>query len=343
MELTTTADYTTALIGELDGAAPADAESATVVAERAANILRPAGALARLDELAVWIASWQRSPSPSVVDPVALIFAADHGVVAEGVSAYPAEVTAAMVETFNEGVASVSAIAHVVGGAVHVVDVGVGRPTGNLRVEAALSPERFIECFEAGRSAVRDLTADLLIVGEMGIGNTTAAAAICSALLGAEYPADIFTGPGTGVEADALATKRAVVADAVARLGSNRDPFTVLQHVGGSELAAMAGAYAEARLRSLPVLLDGYIASASALAMYCLDPRFLSHARAGHRSAEPGHKAVLGHLGLSPLLDLDLRLGEASGAMAAVPLVKMGCRLVTHVPTFAERFGNEAP
>jgi len=341
--MTATDNLSAELLAELRRAPTADTDAAAAVSERAANILRPAGALARLDQLAVWIAAWQRTAAPSVERPAAVIFAGDHGVVAEGVSAYPPDVTAAMVETFNEGVASVSAIAHVAGAAVHVVDVGVGRPTGNLRIEPALTSERFVECFDAGREAARQTDADLLIVGEMGIGNTTAASAICMALLGDSHPADIFTGPGTGVDAAALANKRNVVADAVARLGAVRDPFTVMREVGGSELVAMAGAYAEARLRSVPVLLDGYIATAAALALHRLDADFLSNARAGHRSAEPGHRAVLDHMELTPLLDLDLRLGEASGAMAAVPLVQMGCRLVTHVPTFAERFGTGAP
>lgn len=343
MELTTLHEYGAALIAELRGAPAEDAEARAAVAERAANILRPAGALARLDDLAVWIAAWQRTTTPVIDRPAAVIFAGDHGVVAEGVSAYPADVTAAMVDTFAEGVASVSAIAAVVGATVHVVDVGVGRPTGNLRIEPALTPERFIECFEAGRTAVRELDAELLVVGEMGIGNTTAAAAVCSALLGDSHPADIFTGPGTGVDATALANKRRVVADGVARLGADRHPLSVLCEVGGTELVAMAGAYAEARLRSLPVLLDGYIATAAALALHRLDADFLANARAGHRSSEPGHRAVLDHLELSPLLDLDLRLGEASGALAATPLVQMGCRLVTHVPTFEERFGSDTP
>lgn len=338
MELTALDELAADLVAELQNAPAEDAESVAAVSDRAADILRPAGALARLDELAMWIAAWQRSDSPAIEQPVAVIFAGDHGVVAEGVSAYPPEVTAAMVETFVDGRASVSAIAGVVGATVHVVDVGVGRPTGNLRVEAALTPERFVECFQAGRNAVSHLAVDLLVIGEMGIGNTTAAAAICTALLGDNYPTDIFTGPGTGIEAAALANKRAVVADAVARLGTDRNPLTVLCEVGGSELVAMAGAYAEARLRSVPVLLDGYIATAAALALHRLDNDFLANVRAGHRSAEPGHRAALDHLGLTPLLDLNLRLGEASGALAAVPLVQMACRLVTDVMTFAERF-----
>jgi nicotinate-nucleotide--dimethylbenzimidazole phosphoribosyltransferase len=295
--------------------------------------------VARLDELAIWIAEWQRTPTPAVTLPSALIFAADHGVVAEGVSAFPAEVTGAMLAAFEASKASVSAIAAVAGASVTAVDVGVGHPTGNLRVEAAMSHERFADAFEVGRLSVRELDTDLLIVGEMGIGNTTAAAAVSAALIGND--ATPFVGRGTGVDDAAFSQKTKVVADAVQRIAHIDDPLEILREVGGAELVAMAGAMFEARVRSIPVLLDGYIATAPALVLHAIDPEVIGNCRAGHCSAEPGHQVVLDHLGLSPLLTLDLRLGEASGAMAAVPLVKMACALVTDVPTFAEWFGAD--
>ena len=329
-----------ALRAELRTAPGPDADAESQIRARIGDILRPAGALARLDDVAVWLAAWQRTAAPTVTSPAAIIFAADHGVVAEGVSAYPAEVTGAMLAAFEASKASISALAKVAGATVRTVDVGVGRPTGNLRVEPALSAERFEQAFEIGRDNVRTLDADLLIVGEMGIGNTTASAAVCAALLARD--ALPFVDRGTGVDDEGLAAKAEVVADALHRIDGLTDPLDVLREVGGAELAAMAGALFEARLRSIPVLLDGYVATSPALALHQIDPGLVANCRAGHLSAEQGHGRVLEHLGLVPLLTLDMRLGEASGAMAAVPLVKMACALVTDVPTFSEWFGPRA-
>jgi len=326
------------LASEVAAALGPDTTSIEAIDARIKDILRPAGAMNRLDEIARWMAGWQRSPAPSVDAPVAVIFAADHGVATEGVSAYPAEVTAAMFAAFNANKASVSALATVAGATVHAIDVGVGHPTNNLGVEAALSRERFVEAFEVGRSTVRSVEADLLIVGEMGIGNTTAAAAVCAALLGPD--ATPFVGRGTGIDDLVLETKAAVVADALRRIANVVDPLEVLREVGGAELVAMLGALTEARMRSVPVLLDGYIATSPALVLHQISPDLVANCRAGHLSAEPGHRLVLEHLGLDPLLTLDMRLGEASGAMAAVPLVKMACKLVTDVPTFTEWFAS---
>lgn len=326
-----------ALGDELGSAPAADERCRVSVRARIDDILRPGGAMARLDEVAVWLAGWQRTATPSVTRPAAVIFAADHGVVSEGVSAYPAEVTAAMLSAFEASKASVSALASIAGASVTAVDVGVGNPTGNLRIEPALTTERFAEAFATGRAAVAGLDTDLLIVGEMGIGNTTAAAAVSAALVGAE--ASPFVGRGTGVSDDALKSKARVVADALARIEGQTEPLEVLREVGGAELVAMTGALVEARMRSLPVLLDGYIATSPALVLHSIDPELIAHCWAGHCSAEPGHRLVLSHLDRTPLLELDMRLGEASGAMAAVPLVKMACALVTEVPTFTEWFG----
>ncbi|HAP78382.1 MAG TPA: nicotinate-nucleotide--dimethylbenzimidazole phosphoribosyltransferase, partial [Acidimicrobiaceae bacterium] len=269
--------------------------------------------------------------------PAALIFAADHGVAAAGVSAYPIEVTAAMLAAYEARRSTVTAFADVVGATVRAVDVGVGRPTGDIRVEAALSPERFAACVEAGVAAVDELDADLLVLGEMGISNTTAAAAVTASLLGGDS-AD-WVGRGTGVDDDGLARKQAAVADAVARVAHIHDPLEVLREVGGAELVAIAAAVARARWRRIPVLLDGYVVTAAALPLAQAVPGALDHCRVGHCSAEPGHRRLVHHLGMAPLLDLGMRLGEGSGAMAAVPLVRMACVGITAVPTFAEWFG----
>jgi nicotinate-nucleotide--dimethylbenzimidazole phosphoribosyltransferase len=297
-------------------------------------VLRPTGALQRLDDVAVWLAGWQRTERPAVAKPACVVFVADHGVTTEGVSAYPAAVTVEMLRALQEGVATAAVLCREVGAELHVVDVGVGRPTGNIAVEDALSPERFADSWQAGQVAVEGLDADLLVLGEMGIGNTTPAAAVACALLGG--PASQWVGRGTGVDDEGLARKTDVVARAVARVARVFDPMEVLRGVGGAELVAIAGACAAARARSLPVLLDGYVVTAAVTALELAGPGALAHCLAAHRSPEPGHARLLERLGLQPLLDLGLRLGEASGALLAVPLVRMAAAAVTDVATFEE-------
>lgn len=316
-----------------DAPAP-DREAAHAVQERAANVLRPAGALQRLDEVAVWLSGWQRTALPRIDRPEVLIFAADHGVTLDGVSAYPAEITAAMCHAVTHGQATVTAFAKELGAKVSLVDVGVGNPTGNLRVEPALDEDRFAEAFNAGRAAVAGGNADLIILGEMGIGNTTPAAAIAATIAGGN--ADSWVGPGTGVSGDQLDHKRAVVADAVARISDVSDPMEVLRQVGGAELVAMAGAAVEARLRSIPVILDGYVVTAALLPIHEVDSAWLDNVLAGHCSPEPGHRRLLERMGKDPLIDLGMRLGEGSGALAALPLVRLAVAGVVDVATFAE-------
>ncbi|CAB4364634.1 MAG: nicotinate-nucleotide--dimethylbenzimidazole phosphoribosyltransferase [Actinobacteria bacterium] len=332
--LTVSSDWLRASLAALPAA---DLVAGDAVRARAADILRPAGALARLDELAAWVAEWRGTSLPAVHRPAALIFAGDHGVAAAGVSAYPIEVTGAMLAAFEAHRSTVTAFADIVGASVQAIDVGVGRPTGDVRVEPALSTERFDQCVAAGRAAVESLDADLLVLGEMGIGNTTAAAAVTAALLGGD-PAD-WVGRGTGVDDDGLARKRAAVIAAVTRIAGVTDPLEVLREVGGAELVAIAAAVVAARLRGIPVLLDGYVVTAAVLPLAVAVPGALDHCQVGHCSAEPGHRRLVEHLAKQPLLDLGMRLGEASGAMAAVPLVRMACAGITHVPTFTEWFG----
>ena len=321
----------------LSNLSAADRAAGDAVRARAADILRPAGALARFDELAIWVAEWQGTTSPAIRKPAALIFAADHGVAAAGVSKYPVDVTGAMLAAYRTGRSTISAFATIAGATVDAVDVGVGRPTGDIRVEAAMSAERFEECVEAARTAVDALDADLLVIGEMGIGNTTAAAAVAAALSGGD--AVEWVGRGTGVDDDALTRKQDAVIAAVQRVAHLTDPLEVLREVGGAELVAMAAAVVAARQRHLPVLLDGYVVTAAALPLAMMRPGALDHCEVGHCSAEPGHRRLVARLGKQPLLDLGMRLGEGSGAMAAVPLVAMACVGITDVPTFGEWFG----
>jgi nicotinate-nucleotide--dimethylbenzimidazole phosphoribosyltransferase len=326
--------------GLLAGAPAPDRRSAAAVAERAGQVLRPGGALARLDELAAWLAAWQGTDRPAVRRPAVVVFAADHGVAAGGVSAYPVEVTAAMLKALREGAATASVLARHVGAALEVVDVGVGRPTGDLARQPALDPARFRTCFQAGRQAVAGLDADLLVLGEMGIGNTTAAAAVTAILLG--LPAQASTGRGTGVDDAGLARKLAAVEAARSRVGS-ATPLEVLRQAGGAELAALAGAALEARLRPLPLVLDGFVVTAAVAPLELTSPGALANTVAGHRSTEPGHVALLERLGKPPLLDLAMRLGEGSGALAAVPLLRLAAAAVTEVATFSEWGLNDGP
>ena len=311
----------------------ADEECRATVAARAATVLRPAGALARLDEIAVWLAGWQRTTTPAVDRPVCVVFAADHGVAARGVSAYPAGVTIEMVGALRTGVATASVLCRSAGARLEVVDVGAGRPTGDLVHEPALSPARFAEAWAAGAAAVAALDTDLLVLGEMGIGNTTAAAAVSASLFGGDP--DAWVGRGTGVDATMLAEKRAAVAAASARV-AGKSPREVLRHVGGAELVALAGATWEARRRSIPVLMDGYVVTSAIAALEVERTGALDHVLAAHRSPEPGHGMLLERLGKVPVLDLGMRLGEGSGALLALPIVRMAAAGVTDVATFAE-------
>lgn len=328
----------------LDDLPGPDERAQQAVAGRASQVLRPAGAFERLDQVAVWLAGWQRTPAPAVERPVALVFAADHGVAAEGVSAYPAEVTAAMVSAVDSGVATVTAVARQVGAVVRCDDVGVGMPTGNIRTHDAMNAGEFDAAVDAGilavDRAVTDEGADLLVLGELGIGNTTAAAAVCGLLFAhdAMSPAEVaacWTGPGTGVQAGALDHKRAVVRDVLERVGRVA-PLDALRRAGGRELAAIAGAVVAARHRSIPVILDGFIGTAAAAPLALAARGSLDHCIAGHCSAEPGHGVLQDKLGLEPLVRLDLRLGEGTGALVAVPIVQIAAAAVTDVATFAE-------
>ena len=319
------------------GAPGPDEPAADAVRSRASQVLRPAGALARLDDIAAWLAGWQRTTTPAVDRPALLVFVADHGVAAEGVSAYPSDVTASMFKALDEGVATANVVARSIGASVSIFDVGVGNPTANLAVEAALDEERFRECFEAGRRAVADTDADLLVFGEMGIGNTTAAAAVTATLLG--VAADECTGRGTGVDGAGFERKKNVV-DAARRRTGVVPPLGVLREVGGAELVAIAGAATEARLRSIPVVLDGFVVCASVAPLSELVAGALDNCLAGHLSPEPGHRLLLDRMRKHPLVDLEMRLGEGTGALAAVSLVRLAAAAVTEVATF-EQWGVE--
>ena len=319
----------------------ADLDAAAAVATRASEVLRPPGALRRLDEVAVHIAAWRGTTRPTVERPAVLVFAGDHGVAGADVSAFPADVTAAMLAAVRAERATINAMARTVGAYLQVHAVGVGRPTGDIRVESAMSFERCDEIAALAAGAVDDIAArgaDLLVVGELGIGNTTVAAALPAALLGGDVAA--WVGRGTGVDDAGLARKQAAVAAAVGRVGALDDPLEAMRQIGGSELVAMAAAVLRARRHRIPVVLDGYVATAAVLPLHLAAPGALDHCLIGHASAEPGHRRILDRLGVEPLLDLGMRLGEGSGALASVPLVQLACACVVEVATFDEWFAS---
>lgn len=311
-----------------------DGDARRAAAERNAVLTKPAGSLGRLEELAVWVAGWQGTARPRIERPLVLIFAGNHGIAARGVSAFPAEVTAQMVANFRAGGAAINQLADVFGARMEVHALDLDRPTGDFTEVAAMSEDEVIAALATGWEAV-DPDADLLVTGEMGIGNTTSAAAMAYALFGG-VAAD-WTGRGTGIDDKVLALKTRVVAGGLARHQQTKtNPLEALRCLGGREIAAMAGAIARARMERIPVILDGFICCAAAAVLERTAPGALDHAVAGHASAESAHLRMLDALGKTALLDLGLRLGEGSGAALAIGIVKGALACHSGMATFAE-------
>jgi nicotinate-nucleotide--dimethylbenzimidazole phosphoribosyltransferase len=311
-----------------------DAAAAAAARERQAQLTKPPGSLGRLEDLAIWLSTWQGRETPRLERVLALVFAGNHGIAARGVSAYPAEVTAQMVANFEAGGAAINQLCKVAEAELAVLPLDLERPTGDFCVEPAMTEAECLDALDRGMGSVPP-DADLLALGEMGIGNTTAAAAIGAALCGG--PAAWWTGPGTGLDPHGVAHKAAVVGRALTRHAEAfRDPLEVLRRLGGREIAAMTGAILAARMRRVPVLLDGFVAGAAAAVLHAHTPDALDHAQAAHLSAEPGHARLLERLDLRPLLQLDMRLGEASGAALAILLCRAALACHLGMATFAE-------
>lgn len=309
-----------------------DAGAAAAARERQAALTKPPGSLGRLEELAVWAAAVQGRHPPRLDRVAIFVFAGNHGVVERGVSAYPPEVTAQMVANFEAGGAAINQLARSAGAELRVVAVEDLRPTADFTVTAAMTEAEALRALRTGFEAVAG-EFDLIAVGEMGIGNTTAAAAIAAAATGGT--AARFVGPGTGRDAAGLRRKVEVVERALALHGGALDrPFELLRRLGGFEIAAMAGAILSAGLQRVPVLLDGYVATAAAAVLHAAAPGSLAHTVAAHRSAEPAHGLLLRHLELEPLFDLGMRLGEASGAAVAIGLVRAAVACHNGMATF---------
>jgi nicotinate-nucleotide--dimethylbenzimidazole phosphoribosyltransferase len=318
----------------LQKAASPDAAAREAAEGRNAVLTKPPGALGRLEEIAIWYAAWRGDARPRIEAPQVLIFAGNHGVAARGVSAFPPEVTVQMVANFEAGGAAINQLSDLAGAAMSVHALDLDNPTADFTQGPAMDEAAFLLAFNTGWDAV-DATSDLLVVGEMGIGNTTSAAAIACALYGGA-PAD-WTGRGTGVDEAGVALKAQVVADGLAaNPGASDDPLEALRCLGGREIAAMAGAMARARMSGIPVILDGFICCAAAAVLHRTAEGALDHAIAGHASAEQAHIRMLEQIGKVPLLSLDLRLGEGSGAALAIQVLKGALACHSGMASFAE-------
>ncbi len=314
---------------------PAADDAARIAArDRESRLTKPAGALGRLEDIAAWLSAWQGRHPPGLARAQALVFAGNHGVTAQGISAYPAEVTVQMVANFAAGGAAINQLARAYGADLGVIPLDLDRPTADFTTAPAMAEDACMLALAAGYEAVRR-DSDIVLVGEMGIGNTTSAAALCRLLLGGE--AADWAGPGTGLDDAGIGRKIDVIERAVARHGgAASDPLEALRRVGGRELAAVAGAVLAARLTRTPVILDGFVATAAAAVLHALDGAALDHCIAGHVSAEPGHTRLLAALGKAPLLSLGMRLGEGSGAAVALGVVRGAVAAHTGMATFAE-------
>jgi nicotinate-nucleotide--dimethylbenzimidazole phosphoribosyltransferase len=313
---------------------PADEACAAAVRERQAQLTKPLGSLGRLEDVVAFLAMWQGRSMPTLQQPLVLIFAGNHGVVGRGVSAYPASVTRAMVANFEAGGAAINQICACFGVGLKVVDLNLDEPTLDFTEAPAMDEADAVGAFALGMAAVVPGT-DLLCIGEMGIGNSTSAAAIYYALYRGE--AAHWVGRGAGVDDLRLACKLDAVEAGVANHRDwLADPLEILRRLGGREIAAMAGAIIAARLAHIPVLLDGYIACAAAAVLQAQAPQALDHCLAAHVSAEAAHKDVLARLDKRPLLDLGMRLGEGSGAALAVGVVQAALACHADMATFAE-------
>nr|CRH08210.1 Nicotinate-nucleotide--dimethylbenzimidazole phosphoribosyltransferase (anaerobic pathway of cobalamin biosynthesis, cobT) [Candidatus Magnetococcus massalia] len=330
-----------------------DGPAQELARQRQGSLTKPPGSLGRLEEIAIHLAGLQGVEKPQLQQIVITIFAADHGVAAAGVSAFPQSVTVEMIRNFSRGGAAISVLARQLGAKLEVVDVGAledpgdlpgvirqraGAGTVDFRQAPAMDEGQLEQALAAGYDAVEraaELETELFIAGEMGIGNTTAASALLAAL--AELAPIQVVGPGTGVDAEGMQRKRSAIEEALAHHKDHLShPLEVLQRLGGFEIAAMAGAYLRAGQRGIPLLVDGFISSVAALVAVRLKPELHPWLLLSHSSAEPAYGLLAAQLNQTPLLDFGMRLGEGSGAAVTVPLLQLACRLHSEMATFAE-------
>ncbi|MDO6413339.1 nicotinate-nucleotide--dimethylbenzimidazole phosphoribosyltransferase [Sphingomonas sp. BIUV-7] len=323
------ADFEAAL-GDLSAS---DEAARNAARERQGQLTKPPGSLGRLEEIAIFLAGWQGTMRPAIERGRAIVFAGNHGVVARGVSAFPAAVTAQMVANFSAGGAAINALAGAAGLSLAVVPLELDRPTADFTLRPAMDEGECLAALNAGAAAIGD--ADLLVLGEMGIGNSTAAAALAAASFGGE--AVDWVGPGTGVDPAGIARKVATVEAGLAtHAGALTSPFEILRRLGGREIVAIAGAVLAARHARVPIVLDGFICTSAVAPLAAFYPTIVDHLIAGHCSVEPGHRRLLDKLGLEPLLSLGMRLGEGSGAAVAVGVIRAALAAHDGMATFAE-------
>lgn len=311
-----------------------DAGAIAAATARQASLTKPPGSLGRLEELAVFMAGWRGAEKPVIDRAQALVFAGNHGICAQGVNPYPQDVTAQMVANFDAGGAAINQLCRANGAALSVVALDLDRPTADFTAGPAMTQAETLDAINRGAAAV-DPGADVLILGEMGIGNSTVAAALAAAVFGGAV-AD-WVGPGTGSDAEGLKRKVDAIERGLSRhAGVLRDAPAVLAALGGREQAAICGAVLAARAHRIPVLLDGFICTAATTPLHGVDPALLDHCLVGHQSAEPGHRRLLAAMGKEPVLSFDMRLGEGSGAALALGVLRAALECHNGMATFAE-------
>ncbi|MBD8874983.1 nicotinate-nucleotide--dimethylbenzimidazole phosphoribosyltransferase [Roseibium polysiphoniae] len=310
-----------------------DEGALAAVRARDAQLTKPAGSLGQLEEIAEWLAAWSGNEKPKVTRPLVAIFATAHGVADQGVSAFPSSVNRQMVENFAAGGAAINQICRSNDVGLKVFDLAVEMPTPSITEEDAMDEAHCAATMAYGMEALAG-GIDLICLGEMGIGNTTVAAAVLNGLFGGS--AEDWIGRGTGVDDEGLARKRVAVEAAVARLNGEKDPLEVLRRVGGREIAAMVGLIIAARLQRVPLIIDGFVTTAAAAVVYAMDPSGLDHCLFAHVSAEAAHRRTLDLMEKSALLDFGMRLGEGSGAAVAAGIVKAAAEMHSGMATFAD-------
>ncbi|MFT4013086.1 MAG: nicotinate-nucleotide--dimethylbenzimidazole phosphoribosyltransferase [Paracoccus sp. (in: a-proteobacteria)] len=310
-----------------------DQAAADAARNRQAELTKPPGSLGRLEELAIFMAGWQGRARPRIEKAQALIFAGNHGVTAQGVNPFPVEVTAQMVQNFQNGGAAINQLCRAAGADLQVFALGLEQPTADFTKGMALETPELVAAIQTGKNAV-DPKADVIILGEMGIGNSTVAAALAAATFGGT--AEDWVGPGTGATDEIMQNKLRAVDAGLKRHKGAATAASILGSYGGREQAAICGAVIRARELGIPVILDGFICSAAAGVLLANDPNALDHCLIGHESAEPGHRRLIAVMKKEPVVTLDMRLGEGSGAAVALMILRAALECHDGMATFAE-------
>jgi len=316
----------------------ADQAARDAALARQNSLTKPPGALGRLEELAIFMAGWQGTDRPRIAQAQALVFAGNHGICAQGVNPFPQEVTAQMVANFQAGGAAINQLCQINGAELQVIALELDNPTQDFTIGPAMTDAEALDAMTQGAAAV-NVQADILVLGEMGIGNSTVAAALAAALFGGS--AAEWVGPGTGSDPAGIARKIAAIETGLRR-HSGLGAMATLAALGGREQAAICGAVLAARAARIPVILDGFICTAAAACLYAADPRMLAHCLVGHASTEPGHRRLLAALAQKPVLDFDMRLGEGSGAALALGIIRSALACHNGMATFGEAGVSEA-